>query len=488
MMRLAELFKDILPVNIPAEFEGGEIVDVCVDSRQVKPGSLFVALAGPKTHGAKFINEAQARGASVVILDGPFSDREKQPHVFFVPVDNVRQVLPRLLNRFFHEPASKVKVVGITGTNGKTTITYLLESIFKVCGKRSGIVGTIQHRFGDKVVVAKNTTPGICDNYQLLSEMGAEGVDSCFMEVSSHALDQGRVDGIGFSGAIFTNLTGDHLDYHRTMEEYFLAKARLFTGLADEALAVINGDDLYGPRLVEMARSRVVTYGIHSPADFTAENIQMSFQGTRFLVKTPDGEIAITTPMVGQHNIYNILAAVAFCSAQNVPVTKLLEGIRLFAGAPGRLERVDCGQPFYVFVDYAHTEDALKNVLESLRDVSPAKIIVVFGCGGDRDQTKRPKMGRVASQLADFSILTNDNPRSEAPDEILRQIVAGFENNKYQVVPDRRTALEKALSLAKPGDIVLVAGKGHEDYQIFKDEVVEFKERDIIRDLLRKKI
>lgn len=378
----------------------------------------------------------------------------------------------------------KIKMIGITGTNGKTTITYLLESIIHCTGKRSGVIGTVNHRFADKQFRAKNTTPGLLENQRYLAEMLDANMDYCIMEVSSHGLAQGRVKGIDFHVAVFTNLTSDHLDYHKDREEYFQVKAVLFNCLSKNASAVINTDDTYGNRLLGMTRSAVTTYGIKHKADIMAEDIDLSLSGTTFTLITPVGEISIETKLIGMHNVYNILAAVGVCLHENVSLSKIKEGIEGLAFVPGRLEEIKCGQDFYVFVDYAHTEDALRSVLESLKYINGARRILVFGCGGDRDRDKRPKMGRIASDLADFTVLTNDNPRSEDPKDVVDQIAAGFNNNNYEVILDRREAINKGLMSAKTGDIVLIAGKGHEEYQIFKDNTIDFNEREIVRDCL----
>lgn len=485
-MKMSVLLKDVIDQGIPPEFGDREIVGVCLDSRKAEPGCLFLALPGPRTHGAKFIDEAISRGAQVVIVDRSAEvPLPRGEDVLFVRVDDPQAIVPQLLDRFYHEPTKKIHAVGVTGTNGKTTITYLLEAVFNAAHQKSGVIGTIEHRYAGKKISAKNTTPGIGDNYQLLGEMTAAGASYCFMEVSSHALDQGRVNGIPFKAGIFTNLTGDHLDYHKNMEEYFLAKARLFSSLNPESAAIINIDDSYGPRLKTMTKARVITYGIDQSAMVRAYDVRLSFKGSEFMVASPTGSFSIRTALVGRHNVYNILSVVSFGLFVGLPIPTIQQGVSSLKGVPGRLEPIDVGQNFSVFVDYAHTEDALKNVLASLRNVNPARIIVVFGCGGDRDQTKRPKMGRVASELADDLILTNDNPRSEEPEQIIRQILVGITHSRHQVILDRRQAIEKALSMAKPGDIVLVAGKGHEDYQIFKDKTVDFPERDIVRELLR---
>lgn len=487
-INLRELVKDIYPGKIPSASASALINDICVDSRKVQPGSLFVAIPGAAGHGQQFIQDAITRGAKAVVVAKDFPlDSFPSKEACLLPIADPVEFLKDLLRRFYGEPSSHLRVVGVTGTNGKTTITYLLESIIHAAGKQSGVIGTVNYRYRQKEFPAKNTTPGIVENQQLLARMLEEKVDYCVMEVSSHALVQGRVDLIDFRSAIFTNLTSDHLDYHRSREEYFLAKSLLFTRLTPKALAVINCDDEFGPRLVKMSGGVVKTYGLESPADITARDIRMDFRGTKFRLVCPLGEISIETTLVGKHNVYNILAAVGACLNESFSLEILKAGIEKAAIIPGRLERIECGQPFHVFVDYAHTEDALQNVLTSLRHVSQARMIVVFGCGGDRDKTKRPRMGRVVSELADEVIITNDNPRSEDPRSIVDQIIPGCVRSNYRVVLDRQQAIKEALAMAQPGDIILIAGKGHEDYQIFKDRTVSFNEREVVRNILRQR-
>jgi UDP-N-acetylmuramoyl-L-alanyl-D-glutamate--2,6-diaminopimelate ligase len=379
-------------------------------------------------------------------------------------------------------------VIGVTGTNGKTTITYLMESVLSAMGRSVGVVGTVNCRVGGKVLPSKNTTPGMLDNQMFLHDLVKDGVGYGVMEVSSHALEQGRTDLIDFKGAIFTNLTGDHLDYHKTMENYFEAKSRLFTGLKRKAYAVINKDDPYGRRLIGMTPARVITYGIQGDADVKAQIEEFGLIGSRIMVKYFDERIILTTRFIGMHNVYNILAAFAAGLGEGFPPEKIKEGIESLRWVPGRLERVEVGQDFFLFIDYAHTDDGLKNVLQSLQAVKHNRIIVVFGCGGDRDRTKRVRMGRVACELADLSILTSDNPRSEDPDAIINEIVPGFDKPTYEIAVDREKAIERALTLARKNDIVLLAGKGHETYQVLKDRTVDFVEKDIVQRFLGEKL
>ena len=391
------------------------------------------------------------------------------------------------MGRFYGNPSQAVKTIGITGTNGKTTVSYVIEAILKQAAKKSGVLGTINYRVGNKILPSVNTTPGLIDNQQFLFDLAKQNIPYCIMEVSSHALDQGRVDMIDFQTAVFTNLTSDHLDYHKNTKNYFQAKAKLFTKLAPRASAVVNVDDEYGRRLVTMTKGKVLTYGWKQKADIAVKNIRPSLSGSTFLLQTPRGAQEIKTPLIGFHNIYNLLAAAGAAYADGISLEDIKTAIEKFSNVPGRLEKIETKRGYHVFVDYAHTEDGLKNVLSSFKEISPARIILVFGCGGDRDKTKRPKMGRIAGELADFTIVTSDNPRSEDPQAIVDQVVKGFSKSVYKVILDREEAIREALRSANKGDIVLIAGKGHEDYQIFKDKKIHFDDREVVRNILSEK-
>ncbi len=480
-MKLKILLEDIFNKDLPAEFANLEIESISSDSRQVGRAGLFVALKGPVLDGGKFIQEAISKGAAVIVKAGGQAEQSSGRGVCILDVEDPKDFLVKVAERFYNHPSKKVKVIGITGTNGKTTTSYLIESILQESSKKCAVIGTVNYRIGGKILPSKNTTPGIVDNQRYLAQMAQEHVSCCAMEVSSHALEQGRVEGIGFHTAVFTNLTGDHMDYHLNMENYFQAKSKLFVNLPAKSFAVINVDDPYGKRLIDATKAKVVTFGITHTADIMASDIKLSLSGSTFSVKFPQGKMMMRSSLIGRHNIYNILAAVGACLCGGVTPEKIEDALEHFSAVPGRLEQIDEGRPFPVFIDYAHTEDALKNVLTNLKIVSNARIILVFGCGGDRDKTKRPKMGLVAGKLADFSILTSDNPRSEDPQSIIDQIIAGFKTDNYTVILDREKAIAKAMSLAKKEDIVLIAGKGHEDYQIFKDKTIPFDDREVAR-------
>jgi len=498
MMTLKDLIQGIYPGELPEDLATREICAITSDSRQVVPHSLFVALSGTLRHGGEFIEEALQKGASVIVTDRRLRPNT-HPGVFFLSIADPRTFLKEILIRWYGRPSRNVKTIGITGTNGKTTITYLLESIFAQAGRRLGVIGTVNYRIGPKILPSKNTTPGLVENCLYLSELQRSQVDYCVMEVSSHALSQGRVDLIDFEAGIFTNLTGDHLDYHRDMENYFEAKSRLFTRLSRQSTAVINSDCPFGRRLKKMTPARLITYGLEESADFSAEGIDLQLTHSSFTLTYDGHKQGMRTKLIGRHNIYNILAAAAAAFSQGISLDCVAQGVERLDSVPGRLEAVACGQHFPVFVDYAHTEDALRNVLEALKGVEgaaplirfafakrikttgPPQIILVFGCGGNRDQSKRPQMGQVACQLADWVIVTSDNPRQEDPQAIIDQIIQGCPPDRYEVLLDREEAIRKALSLAGPNDIVLIAGKGHETTQIFKDRTIPFDDREVVR-------
>ena len=471
-----ELFNKDQELIIPALY---------CDSRKVEAGGLFVAVTGVVTDGIKFIEHAVTQGARVVVSEEAIPDEHQNPDVLYLVVDDSRDFLRKVALRFYGNPSKEIRAIGITGTNGKTTTTFLLESILHEAEHSCSIIGTVNYRIGENVLPAQNTTPGFLDNQKLFANIRDDGVEYCVMEVSSHALDQGRVDEIDFNVAIFTNLASDHLDYHKTRQNYFEAKAKLFTALSSQATAVINIDDDHGKKLFSRTSSKIMTYGIHKHADVMAQDIELDVTGAKFKIVTKDEEIVVRSPLVGHFNVYNILAATAAAIAEGLSLDKIKKGIEHLRQVPGRVEKVDCQQDYTVLIDYAHTQDALDHVLRALRETSDARIILVFGCGGDRDRSKRAEMGYVASQLATFTIITSDNPRTEDPQMIIDEICGGFEGDQYQVIVDREEAIHQALSMADKGDIVLIAGKGHETYQIFKDRTIKFDERQIIRQYLR---
>lgn len=480
-MRLKDVIKG-LDYKATPSFPGDiEIKGITCDSRLVKKDYLFIAVNGVRADGHKFIREAVKRGAAAVILE---KKEISFNGIVEVCVHDSRAALAKIAAEFYGRPFEKLINVGITGTNGKTTISYLMDSIISESGHKSGLIGTINYKVGRRVIPATNTTPGPVELFSLMDEMVRDGADYMVMEVSSHSLDQRRTEGIGFSAAIFTNLTGDHLDYHKTLEGYFNAKARLFEELNAGAYGIINIDDGWGEKLLRRSRGRIITYGLERRAYIRASDIKFSLDGTSFTIEWPDGRFEIKTKLIGAHNVYNITASFAAALALGFSPDRIASGIERLTAVPGRLEAIDCGQSFKVFVDYAHTDDALHNVLSALRPLIQGKMITVFGCGGERDKLKRPRMGKTASSLSDSVIITSDNPRSEAADVIADDILSGIDTLNYTVILDRADAIRHAFRVAREGDCVLVAGKGHETYQVLKDAVITFDDREIARKIL----
>jgi len=485
-MKLKKLLSQLKYVRLE-NANDSEIKGISCDSNTVGPGYLFVAIKGRSHDGHDFIKDAIEKGAKAVVTQ---KDLSIDSQVTKILVKDSQVALASCASSFFSNPQEKLKLIGITGTNGKTTVSYLIEKILASSGLNSGVVGTVNYRVANKYYPAPNTTPQSDTLQAFLQEIVLNQAKYAIIEVSSHALDQRRVQGLDFSYAVFTNLSPEHLDYHGNLEDYFSCKSSLFKGLSPGALAVINADDVYGKKLIGLTKSDVLTFGIDSPAEIQAKNLKLNAKESHFTVVAPEGELDIKSPLIGRHNVYNMLAAIAVAVAEKIDHTSISASLAEFNVVPGRLECVDCGQDFLVFVDYAHTEDALENALTALRKVSEkSRIIVVFGCGGDRDKLKRPVMGRVATEGADLAIISSDNPRSEEPEKIISDITGGIDKQKdnYQVIPDRAKAISKALSFAKRGDIVLIAGKGHEATQIFAKETIHFNDREQIEKILTKK-
>jgi len=471
-MKFSELLQAIGAAGVLSQQVGKdpEILGVCEDSRKVKPGDVFVARGGTKVDGAKFVRDAVAAGAVAVI-----SGERVDVTVPTAQVQNANKALALAAHAVAGRPTDSLTVLAVTGTNGKTTITYLVRAIIQAWGQKCGLIGTVQIDDGLKFVESEMTTPGPVDLTALFARMKQNGVRYCAIETSSHALHQDRVAGINFAVGMFTNLTQDHLDYHTTMDNYAAAKAILFENLSPSATAVENGDDAYAARMVRDSKARVVRYSVHGAGDWSATIESMTSAGMKLRIKTPTGEtLALNSPLVGVYNVHNTLCAMGCAAALGVPTTVMIKALETCTGAPGRLQRVMIGKqslPFQVFVDYAHTPDAVENVLKALKPLTKGRLICVFGCGGDRDRTKRPKMARAAQQLADVVVVTSDNPRTEAPQQIFDDIVAGFggdwrSDGRIVVEPDRRTAINAAIKMAKQHDVILIAGKGHENYQI----------------------
>ena len=462
------------------------ITGIAYDSRAVRPGNLFVALKGVRADGSQFVRQAVERGAAAIVAEHSITD-------VAVPVLQVadgRLALAELAADFYGHPSERMRVVGITGTNGKTTTSYVLASIFESAGMKCGVIGTVAHRISSEVRESSHTTPEAPDVQALLHEMAERGCTACAMEASSHALALRRVDGMTFSAGVFTNLTRDHLDFHENMEAYFQAKRRLFEMLPPGAPALINADDPKSTALIAVS-TKPVTYGVNRSADITPGPLSFSMDGLEFDIRTPRGTLHASSKLVGRPNVYNILAAAGTGVALGLPFDAIERGIQTLNAVPGRFEVVsDPKDGFTVVVDYAHTDDALRNLLETARPLVRGRLITLFGCGGDRDRTKRPLMGAVASRLSDVLVITSDNPRHENPERIIDEIQRGITPDTRRddallfAIPDRRAAIAKAIETARPGDMVLIAGKGHEKYQIVGDEHLPCDDVAIARELL----
>jgi UDP-N-acetylmuramoyl-L-alanyl-D-glutamate--2,6-diaminopimelate ligase len=483
-MKLGELLRGVSGLQTGAQAEA-EIASLAYDSRRVQPGTLFFAVQGEKADGHAFIPQALERGAAAIVSERP-APLELASR--WVRVEHIRRALAAAARTFYAQPDSRLTLIGITGTNGKTTSAYLLESILRAAGIPCGVFGTIEHRFSGRAISALNTTPESVDLLAYFAELLAGGGKAAVMEVSSHALAQERVWGFHFAAALFTNLTRDHLDYHHDFDSYFAAKRRLFEGLGapPPALAVVNVEDARSSSLLALPSGNHVTFGLNAPAQVRPRRFSQGPKGLEASLLTPQGPVEVRSPLLGRVNLMNILGAVATASGLSIPGDKIAEGVAALAAVPGRMERVDQSQPFLVLVDYAHTDDALRNVLTTARELTRGRLIAVFGCGGDRDRSKRPLMGEAAGALSDLAILTSDNPRSEDPLRIMSDALVGLQKTgkPYVAEVDRRTAIRKALDEAKPGDVVLIAGKGHETYQILKDRTIHFDDREVAREVL----
>lgn len=498
-MLLSDLLRDLPGARVKGRTDA-EIRGIVYDSRRSGEGSLFVAVKGESFDGHEFAAAAAKAGAVAVVAE---REIEGLSNVSLVLVDESRAAMAALASRFYDYPSRKLKLIGVTGTKGKTTTTYLIASILNAVGQKTGVIGTIGSRIGSKFVESEHTTPDSVDLQALLARMVEADMQTVAMEVSSHGLAQGRVSGCEFDCGIFTNLTRDHLDYHSTMEEYLDAKLLLFTDYAakssKEFTAVVNVDDPASATVIQAVKiagvsgvksrnlGQVLTFGVSSQADITATNITASAKGVTYKLNYAGEQVEVDLKLGGLFNAYNSLAAAGAAISQGLTVSQVAEGLAQAETVAGRFESIECGQDFAVLVDYAHAPDALENVLTAARDLTESRLIVVFGCGGNRDRGKRPIMGRIASELADLCMVTSDNPRKEDPDAIIAEIMAGISNgskDRVTVESDRRTAIEKSLTMAGPGDVVVIAGKGHEDCQIFADHTIHFDDREVAREIL----
>jgi len=479
-----------LGLKIPLRLAETGISSVSDDSRHVKKGCLFIAVEGFKRDGHKFVNEAFEKGAACAVVNRRMRVPQRRKDV--IKAADTREALSVAAKNFYHSPSEKLKVIGITGTNGKTTTSLLIESIFKAARIPCGVIGTIEYRTGSRAAGAVRTTPGPLEINALLDRMIKNAYTAAVMEVSSHALDQKRAGAIYFDAAVFTNLTREHLDYHGTLKRYFASKVKIFKNLKKSGTAIINADEKFAGLCAKKIKNhRMIRYGFSRNADVSAKILEAGPSGSAFILKIrKERPILIRTPLVGEHNVSNILAAAAAATAQGLDVRVIKNGIESVRSVPGRLEPVKGPQAFRVFVDYAHTHNAMENVLKFLRRVSSGNIITVFGCGGERDRGKRPLMGRSAQKFSDFAVITSDNPRNEDPGRIIREILKGMNKKKrnYCVIPDRKTAIEKAIEQARKGDIVLIAGKGHEKAQAIGGRMIPFDDKNIAGDILKKRV
>jgi UDP-N-acetylmuramoyl-L-alanyl-D-glutamate--2,6-diaminopimelate ligase len=470
-----------------------EVNHIQYDSRNVERGDLFVAIRGVNSDGHKYIDVAINKGAKVVVVE----DDASLPDSYFmhagvvkIVVPNTRIALSRMSANYFDRPAEKLLMVGVTGTNGKTTTTHLIQSILQEFGKKTGMIGTISYTIGNESIPATHTTPESLELNQLLSRFIVSGCTSAVMEVSSHALHQHRVYGFPFAAGVFTNLTQDHLDYHGTIEEYFIAKKMLFDSLPSLSWAIVNVDDPWGKKIYDSVKSNKLSYGLHGSPDVGVTQFQMSMQETSFTLLHGGERTEITSQLIGRFNISNILAAFATGVALDIPKQTIVNGIRNVRAVRGRFEKIIAPQGWIAIVDYAHTPDALEKTLKTIHDVfdssTRGRIITVFGCGGNRDRTKRPKMATIVSDLSDTTIVTSDNPRHEDADAIIDEIMTGIKTDSdVHRETDRGIAIEKALGMAKRGDVVLIAGKGHEDYQVVGDIKIHFSDREVVEEFIR---
>jgi UDP-N-acetylmuramoyl-L-alanyl-D-glutamate--2,6-diaminopimelate ligase len=487
--KLGELFQG-LETDPPAGASVIEIRQVACDSRKVQPGALFFALHGAKADGNAFIQDAMRRGA-VAIASAELAPSAPLSGVAWIQVRDARKALAITAANFFGHPANALQLVAVTGTNGKTTTTSVIDAIVKASGAKTGLFGTIAYHTPLGDYPAPNTTPESVELQGFFAEIRDAGGKYAVLEASSHSLAMDRLWGCHFQAALFTNLTREHMDYHKTFEDYFAAKKRLFegTGAGAPEVAVVNSDDEFGKRLAGLAK-KTVTYGLESHAEITTKKFQLTFDGLTFTAQTPNGKVEVVSSLVGRINVYNILGAIGAGQALGLSNEVIETGIRNLESVSGRFQRIDLGQPFLVIVDYAHTDDALENLIRTARELnSKGRIITLFGCGGEKDRTKRPVMGEVTGRLSDLTILSSDNPRSEDPLKIISDIIVGLQKTagKYLIEPDREKAIGLAMDEARARDIVLLAGKGHENYQILADRKLEFDDREMARRALRER-
>lgn len=487
-MKLRELASKLpIPYKINTE-ENPEIKRIDQDTREVKPGSLFICIEGLHHDGHSFVQEAAKKGAVAIVASKPVD-----VSLPVVMVNDTVRALAVLADTFYGQPSHDIFLIGITGTNGKTSVSHMIQHIFQEAGKKSGLIGSLYGKIGEETIPTINTTPDALTLQKIFQQMVKKRVEVASMEVSSHALEQGRVMGTDFNIALFTNLSQDHLDFHETMEAYRTAKGLLFARLGNTynennlKYSVLNNDDNASIYFKRMTASHILTYGIHNPSDIQAKDIRFAKNGTKFRLITPLGERIVFLPMAGLFNVYNALAAISACLIFGLELNTILYGLSTFQGVAGRFELINENQPFTVIVDYAHTPAGLEMVLKTAREMIKGRLYVIVGCGGDRDRTKRPLMSQIACRYATDPIFTADNPRSEPLEMIFQDMIAGVPGEEYEIIPDRKQAIEYAIQLAEEGDCILIAGKGHETTQIIGDRVIEFDDRKVAREAIRKR-
>ena len=490
--------EDIVKVISPIRVEGPQTAEVChitADSRTVQEGSLFICLVGATVDGHSFVEKAVQDGAVAVVVSKPVTVPD---HVTVIYVEDTRQALQAAVPFFYDYPASKMRMIGVTGTNGKTTTTHIIAHLLRSQGYTVGVIGTVHILIDDQSYPIHNTTPDVADLQQILQQMVDAGVTHCIMEVSSHALALGRTAGVEYDTAVFTNLTQDHLDFHKTFDNYLAAKAKLFKQVSasyqvkEGKGAVINVDDAYGQSIVDVTTSPMITYSTEGKGTMNASDLTVTAKSSQFTLNYDGKSYPISTKIAGMFNVYNTLAAVGATLYEGLSMEEIVKGLATFTAVPGRFELIEEGQDFAVVVDYAHTPDGLENILQTAKKIVENRILVVFGCGGDRDATKRPIMGRIAAQFGDRVFVTSDNPRTEDPVQIVKDVEVGVREGlhddvTYEVIVDRREAIHKAIAEATTGDVVIIAGKGHEDYQILKDETIHFDDREVAREALKER-
>ncbi len=485
-MKLIDLLKNINFTVLSGQLDQ-EIKGIYYDSRRVTPGSLFICISGFKTDGHLYVSQAVENGAIAVLVEKEIS---VDKNITCILTANNREIMPQLAANYYQEPTENMRVIGVTGTNGKTTITHLIKSILDEAGKTTGIIGTLYARINEEKKEYSHTTPEAFEIEEFMNLCREKNSEYIVMEASSHALDLHRVDKIHFNIAILSNISQDHLDYHQNIDNYKQSKIKLFRMIppGKTNFCIVNADDACAQEFINACETPCYTYGLDQNADIQAENLNYSLKGTNFNVKYKNKSLNLNLKLIGLFSVYNALAAVAFALKEGISPKIIKSALEKVKGVPGRFEQVDCGQDFTVIVDYAHTPDGLENILKTGKQIVENRLITVFGCGGDRDKTKRPQMGEIAARYSDFCIITTDNPRSEEPENIIHDIVPGLDrvqNSRYAIVVDRREAIRQAFHLANKGDIVMIAGKGHETYQLVKDQVLDFDDRLVAREILK---